>query len=44
MDLTTQFGKAVRAAREKLNISQEELASMSGVNRSLFFGLSVLVR
>ena len=34
MDLTTNFGKTVREIRKTLNISQEKLASIAGVNRS----------
>jgi transcriptional regulator with XRE-family HTH domain len=34
MDLTEHFGKEVRRIRLSLNISQEDLAIMSGVNRS----------
>ena len=34
MDLTQQFGEEVRRTRLSLNMSQEELASISGVNRS----------
>ena len=34
MDLTRHFGQEVRRMRLSLNISQEDLAIMSGVNRS----------
>ena len=34
MNLSERFGGRVREARKALNFSQEELASISGVNRS----------
>jgi len=34
MDLTEHFGQEVRRTRLSLNISQEQLAVISGVNRS----------
>ena len=34
MDLTEHFGQEVRRMRVSLNISQEQLAAISGVNRS----------
>ena len=34
MNLVERFGGRVRKARKALNVSQEELASISGLNRS----------
>ena len=34
MSLTIEFGLEVRSVRKTLNISQEQLAYMAGVNRS----------
>ena len=34
MSITQHFGESVRATRKVLNISQEDLAFMAGVNRS----------
>jgi transcriptional regulator with XRE-family HTH domain len=34
MDLTEHFGQEVRRARLSLNIAQEQLAAIAGVNRS----------
>lgn len=33
------FGKSVRAAREKLNFSQEELAEKAGLHRTYISGI-----
>ena len=34
MSITKHFGEAVRDARKKLNITQEELAHIADINRS----------
>jgi|TARA_B110000908_G_C10139053_1_gene395873 transcriptional regulator with XRE-family HTH domain len=34
MSITSHFGETVRSTRKTLNISQEELARIAGVNRS----------
>jgi transcriptional regulator with XRE-family HTH domain len=33
-DILIRFGKKVREERDKLNLSQEELASLTGVHRT----------
>mgnify|MGYP001088483090 FL=1 len=34
MSITKHFGETVRSTRKTLNVSQEELADMAGINRS----------
>ena len=34
MSITSHFGETVRSTRKTLNISQEELARIAGINRS----------
>lgn len=34
MSITKHFGETVRSTRKALNVSQEELADMAGINRS----------
>lgn len=38
-DPLVRFGHAVRAAREKKNISQEDLAAMAGLHRTYIGGV-----
>ena len=33
-EITAQFGRAVRGRRERLNVTQTELARLAGLNRS----------
>jgi transcriptional regulator with XRE-family HTH domain len=38
-DIRVRFGKAVRASRKKLKVSQEEFADMCGLDRTYIGGI-----